>query len=98
VINKVSVTSCIPPFDRGMNGCLKAASFYSSCRTTPTEDAKASSAFFHTVNFAGAYGVSHFSSNTLRVPVSAGAPGRDKFTHPHGSAVHFLPPPPPPII
>ena len=68
---------------RGAYGELKLASLYSSRMTTPTEDAKASSAFFHTVDFTGAYGVSHFSSNTLRVPVCAVAPGRSGFAHPH---------------
>ena len=75
VISKVSVNCSIPRFDRGAGGSL--------WKTTPTEDAKASSAFFHTVDFTGAYGVSHFSSNTLRVLTSAVAPGRLGFTHLH---------------
>jgi len=45
---------------RGADGELKLTSFYWLWMTTPTEDAKASSAFFHKTNFAGAYGVLPF--------------------------------------
>jgi len=64
-----------------VDGLLKQASLYWSWGTTPTEDAKASSAFFHTVGFTGAYGVSHFSSNTLRVLTCAVTPERGAFVH-----------------
>jgi hypothetical protein len=43
---------------------------------TPTEDAKASSAFFKTANFIGAYGVLIFSKDTLRVLMVAVASER----------------------
>jgi len=35
VIYKISVNCSIPPFARGMDGELKLASFYSSCKTYP---------------------------------------------------------------
>jgi len=70
-----------------VDGLLKQASFYWSWGTTPTEDAKASSVFFYTVDFTGAYGVSHFSSNTLRVLACAVTPELVDFVrlHPAGA-------------
>jgi hypothetical protein len=97
VINKVAVNCKIPPVGRGAYDQLKLASLYSSRLPTPTEDAKASSAFFHIADFTGAYGVPNFSNNTLRVRMFAVAPGHGKFTHLQSltDCVYLSPPPPP---
>jgi hypothetical protein len=83
VINKISVNCSVPPVGRSAYDQLKLASLYSSRLPTPTEDAKASSAFFHTADFTGAYGVPNFSNNTLRVRMFAVAPGQVTITHLH---------------
>jgi len=43
---------------------------------TPTEDAKASSAFVTTTDYVGAYGVLNFTNNTLRVLLIAVTPNK----------------------
>jgi hypothetical protein len=93
----LTVIRSILPSDRSANGELKLASIYSSGLPTPTEDAKASSAFSHKTDFTGAYGVLNSSSNTLRVLNFAVVLGCVDFTHLYAYSVPYFPPPPPVI-